>query len=311
MLPEGYSWRRCTLDDAAAIHALTSRCNTEIVGFADSTLDGVRDRLADPDFVLETDTWLVRDAGGRVVGFGFARARDGGAEVDLDAITPDDRVCRWLHGTVLARGKELGRPGAPLYLGLYRDDTMRRASAQAHGFTRVRTFYRMRIDHDPTARAVDPVAPPGVTLRTGPGDEALRRTGHAVLMESFKEHFGWTFETFERWHDRMDRKSTFDWSMLTVAELDFRPVGVLTTSDRHRESENCGYIGDLGVLAEARGRGIAKFLLRTAFTADIRAGRTGTQLAVDAGNSTPALHVYESVGMRPVLVVDTWQHQPG
>jgi len=311
MLPEGYSWRRCTPDDAAAIHALTSRCNTEIVGFADCTLDDVRDRLADPDYVLETDSWLVRDAGGQVVGFGFTGPRGGGEEVDLDVITSDDRVCRWLHGTALARAKELGQPGAPIFLGLYRADTMRRASAEAHGFAPVRTFYRMRIDHDPAARAVDPVAPPGVALRTGPGDEALRRTGHALLMESFKEHFGWTFETFEHWHGKLDRESTFDWSMLTVAELDSRPVGVLTTSDRHRADENCGYVGDLGVLAEARGRGIAKFLLRTAFAADIRAGRAGTQLAVDAGNSTPALHVYESVGMRPVLVVDTWQYQRG
>jgi mycothiol synthase len=311
MLPEGYSWRRCTPDDVETVHALTSRCNTEIVGSADCTLGDVRDRFAEPNFVLESGSWLVHDAGGEAVGFGCTRARGSGEEVDMDVIASDGRVCRWLHGTVLTRAKELGQPGAPIYLGLYREDTMRRASAKAHGFKPVRTFFRMRIDHDLTAPVVDPVAPPGVTLRTGPGDEALRRTGHALLMESFKEHFGWIFETFEQWHQRQDRESTFDWSMLTVVELDSRPVGIMTTSDHYRESENCGYIGDLGVLAEARGRGIAKFLLRTAFAADIRAGRTGTLLAVDTGNITPALHVYESVGMRPVRTTDSWQYQPG
>jgi GNAT superfamily N-acetyltransferase len=311
MLPEGFTWRRCTLDDAAAIHTLTSRCNTEIVGSADSTLANVRDGLAEPDFVLETDSWLVHDTVGEVVGFGSADARGGGEEVDLDVIASDERVCRWLHGTALARAKELGWPDAPIFLGLYREDTMRRASAQAHGFTPVRTFHRMRIDHDPAAPLVGPAAPPGVTVRTGPGDEALRRTGHALLMESFKEHFGYIHETFEHWHKKLDRESTFDWSMLTVAELDSRPAGVLITSDHYRESENCGYVGDLGVLAEARGRGIAKFLLRTAFAADIRAGRTGTILAVDTDNITPALHVYESVGMRPVRTTDAWQYQRG
>ena len=35
----------------------------------------------------------------------------------------------------------------------------------------------------------------------------------------------------------------------------------------------------------------------------IRAGRAGTLLNVDTNNTTPALHVYESVGMRPVLVI--------
>jgi ribosomal protein S18 acetylase RimI-like enzyme len=309
MLPEGYSWRRCTPDDATAIHALTSRCNTGIVGSADCTLADVRDELGEPDFVLETDSWLVHDAEGEVVGYGCVRVRGGGEQVDLDAITSDERVCRWLHGTVLARGIEVGQPVAPIFLGLYREDTMRRASAQAHGFKPVRTFYRMRIDHDLAAPLVDPVAPPGVTLRTGPGDEALHRTGHALLMESFKEHFGWLFEPFEDWHRRLDRESTFDWSMLTVAELDSRPVGVLMTSDHYLSNENCGYVGDLGVLAEARGRGIAKFLLRTAFAADIRAGRTGTILAVDTSNVTPALHVYESVGMRPVRTTDAWHYQ--
>jgi ribosomal protein S18 acetylase RimI-like enzyme len=311
VLPEGYSWRRCTPDDDTTIHTLTSRCNTEIVGSADCTLADVRYDLGRPGFALETDSWLVHDAGGEAVGHGRVTARGDGEEVDLDVITSDEQVCHWLHGTALARAQELGRAGAPIFLGLYREDTMRRASAEAHGFAPVRAFYRMRIDHDLAAPVVDPVAPPGVTLRTGPGDEALRRTGHALLMESFKEHFGHIHETFEQWHEKVEHESTFDWSMLTVAELGSRPVGVLMTSDRYREGENCGYVGDLGVLAEARGRGIAKFLLRTAFAADIRAGRAGTLLAVDASNVTPALHVYESVGMRPVLVVDAWQHQRG
>ena len=307
MLPEGFSWRRAVPTDAEAIHWLYSECNLAVVGFADSTVDDVRDDLTEPGFVLETDSWLVHDAGGQVAGYGWALARGAGELVDVDVVTLDDRVCDWLHPTVLARAKEIGRPGAPIYLGLYRDDARRRTSAQAHGFTPVATFYRMRIDHD-GAPAVDPVAPPGVTLRTGPGSEKFRRTAHALLIESFKEHFGWVAEPFDRWHARLELESTFDWSMVTVVELDSRPVAVLITSDRYVEEENCGYVGDLGVLAEARGRGIAKFLLRTAFAVDIRAGRAGTLLAVDSNNTTPALHVYESVGMRPILVMDAWRY---
>jgi ribosomal protein S18 acetylase RimI-like enzyme len=57
----------------------------------------------------------------------------------------------------------------------------------------------------------------------------------------------------------------------------------------------------------ARGRGPAKLLLRQAFARDARAGRIGTILHVDTNNPTPALGVYERVGMRPVLVIDVWR----
>lgn len=82
---------------------------------------------------------------------------------------------------------------------------------------------------------------------------------------------------------------------------------MVITNDRFVKDENCSYVVDLGVLAEARGRGIAKYLLRNAFAADVRAGRTGTILHVDSNNKTPALELYTSVGMRPVLVIDIWR----
>jgi ribosomal protein S18 acetylase RimI-like enzyme len=61
------------------------------------------------------------------------------------------------------------------------------------------------------------------------------------------------------------------------------------------------------VLESARGRGLAKLLLRHAFAADSGRGRAGTILHVDTNNPTPALGLYESVGMRPVLVIDVWR----
>ena len=84
------------------------------------------------------------------------------------------------------------------------------------------------------------------------------------------------------------------------------PAGIQLTSDSFVEAENCGFVDDLGILPFARGRGIAKYLLRTAFAADIKAGRTGTVLHVDSNNATGALALYESVGMRPILVIDKW-----
>src|SRR5256885_3678312 len=133
----------------------------------------------------------------------------------------DDRLSDWLYPRVLARARELGTRDAEICQGIYRADPRTRAIADAHGFRAATVFHRMRVDH---GRLVEPVAPPGVSLRVGPGDEDFRRTAHTVLIESFKDHFGWVPDSFERWHERLEIDSTFDWTMLTVAELDSRPV---------------------------------------------------------------------------------------
>jgi ribosomal protein S18 acetylase RimI-like enzyme len=313
MLPEGFSWRPAGSADAEDILSLLTQTEISSIGFVDSTLDQIRDHLAEPDFTLETDTFLVHAPDGLLAGFGWAQRWGTGERVDTDVISPDDRVLNWLYPRVLARAKEMaragGHPDSAVYLGIHRGNDRGRAAAQAHGFASATAFHRMRIDHGPVPPR--PVAPPGVWLRTGPGDEYFRRIAKDVLDESFKDHFGWVPETFEQWHERLERESTFDWSQLAVAELDSRPVAMLLTGDRFIESENCGYVCDIGVLAEARGRGIAKFLLRTAFAADMRAGRAGTILYVDTNNTTPAFGLYESVGMRPVLVVDMLRYSGG
>lgn len=305
-LPEGHTWRPATVADAEAIVAMVAKENLATIGFVDLTVADARNDLTEPGFTLETDSWLVHDPAGVLVGFGWAMSNGAGELVDVDVITPDDEVCAWLYERVLRRAAEMaaGNARCGVDQGIFRVDTRMRAAAAAHGFAPATTYHRMRVDHE--GAAVDPVAPPGVTLRNDPDDLDLRRTAREIITGSFKEHYGFVDEAFERWHDALDNESTFDWSCLTVAELDGRPVAVLLTNRQYVEIDDCGYVAVLGVLPEARGRGIAKYLLRVAFAADIRAGRTGTILHVDTNNVTPALTLYESVGMRAVLVIDVW-----
>jgi ribosomal protein S18 acetylase RimI-like enzyme len=168
----------------------------------------------------------------------------------------------------------------------------------------------MQIDH---TGPVDPPQPPdGVVIRRGASgdaaaDDPVRRAAHGVINESFEGQFGFVRRPYEEWHEARESRSTFDWSQLTVLELDGRAVAVRECTDQFVPDENCGYVGWLGVLAQARGHGLAKFLLREAFAIDAAAGRTGTILHVDANNPTPALDLYRSVGMRPTLVSDAWQ----
>ncbi len=308
-LPAGCTVRTPKPDDAAAIFALISGYNERIVGMADCTLDDVRDDLARPEFDPARDGWLVHDPTGALAGYGWSIGSDEGASRDLEVVATDEPTARWLIGTGLARAVEGaqdgGQPRVVVSAGLYRDDTGLRALMAEHGFAPATTFHRMRVDH-----ATPPAAPgslAGVVLRRGPADEALMRDAHAVADAAFSEHFGESPSSFERWVQRMGSSATADWGQLVVAYLDERPVGVLLGSDQFVEDENCGYVRTVGVLREARGRGIATHLLRMALARDAAGGRAGTLLHVDTNNTTPALGLYEGVGMRAVLVIDVWQ----
>ena len=306
-LPVGYTWRRPTGEDAEAIFALVSARNTDVIGFADFTLDDTRDMLSEPGFDPSTDGWLVTDPDGALLGFGWVF---GDCEiVDIDVIALDDAAAEWLLSNAVNRAAaiaaELGHDQAQVNIGIYRADEAQRARATALGFAPATTYHRMRIDHDGVPP--EPAVPEGVIVRAGPGDEAFRREAHAVLNASFADHFGFVPKSFDEWHERIEASATHDWSQLRVAYVDGSPSAMLLGSDAFIADEDCGFVNNIGVLPNARGRGLARLLLRQAFAEDARRGRGGTQLNVDTNKLTPALGLYSSVGMRAVLVIDVWR----
>jgi ribosomal protein S18 acetylase RimI-like enzyme len=151
-----------------------------------------------------------------------------------------------------------------------------------------------------------PTVPDGVTVHRGGFDETIRRAGHQVIAESFATQPGSVPRPYDEWVVSRESRSTFDWSCLTVLELDGRPAAVREWDRNFVSTENCGYIGRIGVLPEARGRGLAKYLLKDQFALDAAAGLTGTILHVDTSNPTPAVALYRAVGMRPDIVNDVW-----
>jgi ribosomal protein S18 acetylase RimI-like enzyme len=173
-----------------------------------------------------------------------------------------------------------------------------------HGFEAATSFHRMRIDHD--GGRVEPTMSEGVEVVVGPGDDELRRAAHAVHQASFAGHYGFLPQPFEAWHLALESSSTHDWGQLQVAMVDGQPAAVLIGNNQFVEDEDCGYVRIVGVLEDHRGRGIARLLLERAFARDAAAGRTGTLLHVDTENTTPALDLYLSVGMRAVLAIDMW-----
>lgn len=318
-LPRGLRTVRPSPDRAEQVLALVAAYNQRMVGSADYTLDDVQADLSAPGFDPERDGWLVLDGSDTAVGYGWSsaeiepvtgEAEDEPAGVDIDVVASDPAVAEWLLAAVLDRSRErardAGRGRVGLTTGTYRSDVTLQETLAGRGFAPTTTFQRLRIDH--AGPLVEPDPPAGVRLRRGPGDDALRRDAYAVDAAAFVEHFGESHPpTYERWVQRTEAGAGADWGQLLVADLDGRPVGMLLGNDQFVEDEGCGYVRRIGVVPEARGRGIAGYLLRVAFARDAAAGRAGTLLHVDTNNTTPALGLYQGVGMRVVLVIDMWQ----
>ncbi|MFI5692634.1 GNAT family N-acetyltransferase [Kribbella sp. NPDC051586] len=310
VLPSSFTVRPPAKEDAQALLELVSDYNTSVVGFADYTLDDAEDELTEPGFDPETDGWLVYD-GDRLIGYGAVFGKGDHRQVDLDLVTTDLTVETYLLERILRRAAEFarmyGHSSVQLDAGNYQADVARRDRLAGCGFEPGTTFYRMRIDH--AGPVAVPEVPDGVTVRRGTPDEANQRAGHAVLNQSFDGQFGFTPRPFEEWQAAQENFSAFDWSLLTLLELDGEVVAVRSSTNQFVEDENCGYIGRLGVLDNARGKGLAKFLLRDQFALDAAAGRAGTILHVDTNNPTPALGLYLSVGMQAVLVMEVLRRE--
>ncbi|MEV6866267.1 GNAT family N-acetyltransferase [Streptosporangium subroseum] len=306
----GYPTRRPLLEDAREIHALISLCDTQVIGKADMTLDDVTDELNEPSFDRETDGWVVHDGAGRLVAWAWARRKGDSDNVDIDVVVHPDApgLTGGLWDTVTERAgrivAELGHDRAVVDIGLYREDSGKRAIAAARGFSAATSFIRLRADHG--ASVPEPRLPPGVSVHDGLTEE-VRRQGHAVQQAGFADHFGFTPVDYDEWYGDLDSSASSDWSQLAVARIDGEPAAMLLGTDAFAGDENCGYVRRLAVLPAFRGRGLGRFMLRRAFAADARRERVGTYLHVDANNSTPALDLYLSVGMRQVLAIDVWR----
>ena len=340
-LPTGYTSRPMVLKDASLIAEQSAAYTSALLGFPKHSPEDVANYLRDPGINLPTDGWVVLAPDGQFAG--SATAVTTNTHVNVDILSNHPPVLHWLltqaeHRATDASGRagtrsptgpassaDATRPAGPsspasstdagdlassarelvVRVGVIRQDRLLPEVLLARGFVIGTSVQRMRIGFDGAVAA--PTVPDGVVVRRGAPDEASRRAAHGVLVEAFKEQPGALPRPFEEWVESRESRSTFDWSMVTIVELDGQPVGVTECNDNFVSTDNCGYVGRLAVVPAARGRGLAKFLLRTAFAADAAAGRDGTILHVDSSNPTPAVALYTGVGMRPDLISDIWQ----
>ncbi|WP_454300268.1 GNAT family N-acetyltransferase [Salana multivorans] len=144
--------------------------------------------------------------------------------------------------------------------------------------------------------------PPGTRLVGYSADRA--EDARLARNDSFRDHWGSTEFTPERWEQVVAGECS---GRICRSSSSRRRAGGCSASRSPRSTRRTGklqgfassYLGILGVVRDARGRGLAPALLTAVLRATQEAGLERVVLDVDTESPTGALGLYESVGFVP------------
>jgi mycothiol synthase len=264
-------------------------------GAPDYSLDDVR-----TDFASEEIEVLVVEGGpgpGGIVG--VAALEDRGA---MAAIHPDHEhgeagaaLRDALEERARARGADVMR------LHVSGANAAGKAVLAEAGYAPAFYFVKLRAEAAELPTAA-PVLPGGRPFRSAADDRAV----HEVVREAFADIPGDIASTYEQFRVELLDRPGFAPDLSSVVEDGGRVVGCVLCERR----ESNGYVADLAVVREARGRGLGRGLLATALAGIRAAGLDGGELWVNGANS-PALGLYESLGLREVTRQERWERSLG
>jgi ribosomal protein S18 acetylase RimI-like enzyme len=231
-----------------------------------------------------------------------------------------DVLVEWAVGQAREVGAARGLGVQQIDTGAFADDSRQHAWLAASGFARVRTWWQMSrpVTPDEESLVPDPAlwSDRGATFRIvgrrgddGMPDEDDLRGVHDVLEAAFTDHFNSKPETFDEFLHRLREDPGHRWDHWWLATLDEsgEPVGALVaTVSESAEGPDGSYVSYIGVVEAARGRGVAKGLLRTVIADAAARGRDRVGLEVDADSATGAQELYRSLGWETSYVTESW-----
>ncbi|MFF9161965.1 GNAT family N-acetyltransferase [Streptomyces longwoodensis] len=302
-----YALRPAALDDAPAVTELLNAVDVLEIGRPETDLHTVEADLKHPEVALARDSWLAFD-GERLVAHGLLWDESGGERIDVDHyVLPGHQragglVLDALQARARERARENGAGRAVVHLHLNVRPTLDVRLLRERGWDVVRRYHVLRRPLDPAGDR--PVPPPsGVRVRacTVPADRARV---HALYQAAFAGHFDFQPRGLSSWLHDVDADG-LDWSLVWIVTTDdLGDAGFLIARD---DRAAMGWIRSVGVLREARGRGLGGLLLRQAFAAFAARGRDTVGLGVDTANTTGAPALYARHGMTVHYAVDTWE----
>lgn len=299
MLP--YRVRPATFDDVKPVAEMIAESDRFDYGEMTFFESDLVDFLHRPRVNIATDTWVYEDEHGKPVAFGWVWPRTENEHVVVMGMVHPDHRGRGLGAALVsvteerARALLAGRPAgtkAKITSAIAATEPAARTLLERNGYHEARIFWRMRRLLDGPVEANDD--PPGVTVRRAdPSSDA--EAMHAAIETAFQDHYQPRYEPFDEWLERNLRtQGELIWFL---AEIDGAVVGALTASIEDGKA----HVDQLGVVREARRRGVGEQLLREAFATFADRGASIVELDVDSENRTGATALYERVGMKLAL----------
>ncbi|SOC53844.1 GNAT family N-acetyltransferase [Ornithinimicrobium cerasi] len=328
-LPAGYTAYPPDADDLDDLARLLRRHEREARGWPGADSQSVAAEVTGRGASTRLHE-VVRDAEGVLRAWINCHDRAAGRVLVGVTVDPDlpDHHADPLAAHGFGRAEDLGREvlerrgmaTTQLDSGAYADDPRQQRWLAAAGYEQVREWWQMTRPVDPGADAEPVVTRPGVEIRrvrrddgVGMPQEEDLRAVHLVLEESFADHFNSYRETFEEFVNRLREDPGHRWDHWWLATVDGEPAGALvaTTStggvDEHgRARPDSTYVEYIGVHRRARGRGVAKSLLRTVVADAAVRGRESVKLEVDAHSPTGADGLYLSLGWTTAYTTQSW-----
>lgn len=315
-----YTLRPATEGDVAGAVRLFNAYSQHVLGLKTHDAEQLRVEWRTPGFCLATDTVVVAERSGELVGY---------AEV-WDAEKPHVRAYSWAR--VHPEHRDEGIDVALLdWVETRADETVAKAPADARvalsqavptedleaaelltrrAFMPIRHFWRMQIELD---RPVpNPAWPDGISVRAFDPDADLEATVRADR-DAFRDHWGHVDQPFEddlrRWKHWIDEDKDLDFDLWFLAMDGDEIAGMALCEPRHAEDPKKGHIGVLGVRRPWRRRGLGLALLHHAFRVLADRGYERVDLGVDAASLTGATRLYERAGMSKTLQTDAYEKE--
>lgn len=306
--PEPYRARSARRSDLDALVELHEASDLAHAGFVDQARDEILEDWASPFLDLERDSIVAEAPDGSLAAYGFVLAQDPSLQVRAVGFVHPDATGRGLGSALVDQlearaGRRVPSGHAcPIRIDVPDRDEAAAELLRGRGYRNVRSSWLM--ERPLPADDLERPDPEGLAFRTATFED--EPAIHAVLEESFQEHFGYEPMAFEDWRVWMRGAPGYDPALTVLAFAGERLVGV---SVNFAADDGIGWVADLAVVPEHRRRGIASALLVRSFAALTESGHHDVRLGVDARNTTGASRLYEAVGMSVLRGFDVYEKQ--
>ncbi len=327
-LPQGWTVGAADESDVDELTALLRRHEKRARGWASSSEDDVMVELSALGAKLRENV-IVRDERRAARAWASVHDRAAGRMMLIAVVDRSlesglaDRCAallfEWAELQAVRIGTQRGLAVQQIDTGAFEDDDRQHRWLEAAGFDKVRTWWQMNRPVTPDEAGLEPVDEDGRVIRpvrrvgSGMPDEEDLRAVHDVLEQAFADHFNSHEESFDEFVFRLREDPGHRWDHWWLAEVtdesgDLQPAGALvgTVSEGGDGEPDGSYVAYIGVLENARGRGVAKALLNTIIADAASRGRDRVGLEVDADSPTGADGLYTSMGWATKYITESW-----